>query len=97
MKRERPINGKVRRAGLASDHVALRLAISSIRDLNQIDETSMTPLLYAVYRGDVEFLQHTAGSRCRPQFQSNAKRSHTHIPLWHAEHDFGLNEIAALL
>src|SRR5215469_14555021 len=44
----------VRRAVLASDHDALRFAISLIKELNQIDERSMTPLLYAIYGGDVE-------------------------------------------
>jgi ankyrin repeat protein len=90
------IDGKVRRVVLASDHDALRLMVSSIKDLNQVDETSMTPLLYAVYRGDVESCRILRKAGADPNFNPTPGDP-LHTPVWHAELDFGLTEIAALL
>ena len=48
------MNGKLRRAVLSSDPTAVRNAISGLVNLDQADEQCMTPLLYAIYRGDLE-------------------------------------------
>lgn len=87
---------RVRRPVLASDHAALRLAITSVRNLNQVDEASMTPLLYAAYRGDAESCRILLEAGADPNFKPTASDP-VHTPLWLAEHDFGLTEIATLL
>lgn len=62
---------------------------------DEYDENGMTPLLYAVFRGDPAEVQSLLeqGADCnKPQRDDS-----TATPLWHAEEDFGLVEIAKLL
>ena len=96
MKYRDTVDGRLRRAILASDRDTLRIAVSSTRDLNQVDETWMTPLLYAIYRGDIESAKILLEAGANPNFNPSPTDP-THTPLWHAEHDFGLKEIAELL
>jgi ankyrin repeat protein len=78
IKYQSAINSKLRRALLASDHVALRQAISATENLNQADHTSMTPLLYAVYRGDVESVKLLLEGGADPNFNPTpSDPSHT--------------------
>ena len=56
----------------------------------------MTPLLYAVYRGDLEAVRILLELGADPNFNPCPK-DFSHVPLWHAEDDFGLWEIARLL
>ena len=69
------------------------LANGSHPELNALDDREMTPLLWAVYRGDEEcvalLLEHGA--------DPNKPGDTGETPLWHAEDDFGLTKIAALL
>src|SRR5262249_51588999 len=88
--------GKLRRAILALDPDAVRGAISPGDDLNQSDEHSMTPLLYAVYQGNVESVRILLQAGADPNFNPTPSDP-THSPLWHAERGFGFAEIAALL
>jgi uncharacterized protein len=79
-------------AVLRSDYSGMKSAIESGEDVNDTS-SGMTPLLSAVFRGDVEavrlLLDHGANPNIRSSFGDSA--------LWHAEDDFGLLEIAALL
>ena len=59
------------------------------------DDLRMTPLLYAVFRGDVEAVQLLLWAGANPNQPQQKDPSAT--PLWHATEDFGLDEIAALL
>jgi ankyrin repeat protein len=64
-------------------------------DLNAWDELGMTPLLLAVFRGDLEavrLLLQAGADPNRPR-----RDDPTATPLWHARDDFGLHEIAELL
>jgi len=53
----------------------------------------MTPLLYAVFRGDVDEVKRLLEAGADPNRPSNLGST----PLWHAEGDFGLVEVAAVL
>ena len=82
-------------AVLGSDEIALRAAIEAGDDLNEWDNLGMTPLLYAVFRGDIDAVRlplDGGGDPNRPQ-----QGDPTATPLWHARDDFGLHEIADLL
>lgn len=61
--------------------------------LDEWDDAGMTPLLYAVFRGDVEEVRSLLDRGADPDRPNKAGDA----PLWHAEDDFGLTEIAALL
>lgn len=82
-------------AVLASDHPRMRHELNRRPNLDAWDDHGMTPLLYAVFRGDIEavrlMLQAGADSN-RPQGSDP-----TATPLWHARDDFGLREIAEVL
>lgn len=88
--------GRFRRAILGSNLGALQLEIASASDLNACDEHTMTPLLYAVYQGNIEAARLLLEAGADPNFNPSPSDP-THTPLWHAENDFGLSEIAALL
>lgn len=63
--------------------------------IDTYDENGITQLLYAVFRGDPAEVQSVLeqGADCnKPQRDDS-----TATPLWHAEEDFGLVEIAELL
>ena len=82
-------------AVLASDQKAVLAAIESGDDVDAWDDLGMTPLLYAVFRGDVETvaqLLRAGADPNRPQ-----RDDPTATALWHARHDFGFLDIAALL
>lgn len=82
-------------AVLKSDWDGMRVAISAGEDLDQ-NRDGMTPLLNAVYRGDVEAVRILLNAGADPNFNPTP-RDPSHTPLWHAEDDFGLTEVAALL
>jgi len=70
--------------------------MTSDKPLNEIDawdECGMTPLLIAVFRGDKERVRELLELGADPNRASDMGGT----PLWHAEDDFGLTEIAALL
>jgi ankyrin repeat protein len=80
-------------AVLRSDYDAMRQIIAAGADLNEFDDHSMTPLLWAIMRGDVAAVTMLLESGAGPNVRPNPSDS----PLWSAEDDFGLTEIAALL
>ena len=53
----------------------------------------MTPLLYAVFVGDTKEAERLLQEGADPNQPSGSGET----PLWHAEDDFGLHEMAALL
>lgn len=65
------------------------------QSIDAYDENGMTQLLYAVFTGDLtrvqELLQQGA------DFNKPQRDDPTATPLWHAEEDFGLLEVAQLL
>jgi len=79
-------------ATLRSDYAAMKLAIASGDDLSEL-VGGMTPLLSAVFRADIDAVRLLLESGADPNVRPNPSDS----PLWHAEDDFGLLEIAELL
>jgi ankyrin repeat protein len=63
--------------------------------IDDYDVNGMTPLLYAVFKGDLDSVQNLLNEGANP---SKPQRDDaTATPLWHAEQDFGLTEIGKLL
>jgi len=60
--------------------------------MNELD-AGMTPLLWAIFRGDIDAVRLLLESGADPDVRPNPSDS----PLWHAEDDFGLGSIAELL
>ena len=83
---------KLTEAVLRSDVEALKQAIASGDNRNEFDG-GLTPLLWAIFRGDVDAVRLLLESGADPNVRPNPSDS----PLWHAEDDFGLTEIAELL
>jgi uncharacterized protein len=71
----------------------MRQVIAAGADLNEFDDFRMTPLLWAIMRGDIAAIRMLLESGADPNVRPNPSDS----PLWSAEDDFGLVEIAALL
>jgi ankyrin repeat protein len=82
-------------AVLASDEIALRSAIEAGDDINEWDNLGMTPLLYAVLRGDIDAVRLLLDGGADPNRPQRGDPTAT--PLWHATDDFGLHKIASLL
>jgi ankyrin repeat protein len=80
-------------AVLLSDYEVMRQVIAAGADLNELDDFTMTPLLWANIRGDIAAVRMLLESGADPNVRPNPSDS----PLWSAEDDFGLVEIAALL
>ncbi len=70
----------------------MRDAIASGDNLNEFDGGN-TPLLWAIFGGDIDAVRLLLESGADP----NARRNPSDSPLWHAEDDFGFTEIAELL
>jgi ankyrin repeat protein len=64
-----------------------------VNELDAWDANGMTPLLNAIFIGDTEKVQRLLEMGADP----NRPSSTGETPLWHAEEDFGLAEIARLL
>jgi ankyrin repeat protein len=94
-RKTRPRHSSILKAVLASDEKALQAAIDRGGDLNAWDDLGMTPLLYAVFRGDIRVVDLLLRSGADPNRPKRDDPSST--PLWHATKDFGLYEIACLL
>jgi ankyrin repeat protein len=77
---------------LHSDYAAMKDAIKRGANLNKVAE-DMTPLLWAILRGDIEAVRLLLENGADPNVRPNPYDS----PLRHAQDDFGLFEIANLL
>jgi ankyrin repeat protein len=64
-----------------------------VKELDAWDAKGMTPLLNAIFTGDIEIVRRLLEMGADP----NRPSSTGETPLWHAENDFGLTEIAKLL
>jgi hypothetical protein len=80
-------------AVLRSDYDRMRRLVGTGVDPNEFDDFRMTPLLWAAMRGDIAAVKILLESGADPNVRPNPSDS----PLWSAEDDFGLTEIAALL
>jgi ankyrin repeat protein len=71
------------------------MRLKNNESIDGYDKLGMTPLLYAVFKGDLAAVKALLiqGADCnKPQRDDS-----TATPLWHAQEDFGLMEIADLL
>jgi ankyrin repeat protein len=80
-------------AVLRSDYDRMRRLVATGADPNEFDDFRMTPLLWAVMRGDITAVKILLESGADPNVRPNPSDS----PLWSAEDDFGMADIAALL
>lgn len=80
-------------AVLRSDYAVMREIIATGADPNEFDDFRMTPLLWAIMRGDLDAVRMLLESGADPNVRPNPSDS----PLWSAEDDFGMADIAALL
>jgi ankyrin repeat protein len=80
-------------AVLASDYDATRQIIAAGANPNEFDESEMTPLLWAIMRGDITAVRMLLENGADPDTRPNPSDS----PLWSAEDDFGLTDDAKLL
>jgi ankyrin repeat protein len=62
-------------------------------DPNQLDDMGMPPLMWAVYGGYSEIAERLCLSGANVNFRQPTGET----PLWHAEDDFGLWDVAAVL
>lgn len=69
--------------------------MSKLSSINDYDVNGMTPLLYAVFKGDLESVRRLLDQGANPNLPQRGDTMAT--PLWHAEEDFGLTEIGELL
>jgi len=69
--------------------------MNKLSSIDDYDENGMTPLLYAVWIGDMEAVKSLLDNGADPNKPQRGEVSST--PLWHAEEDFGLTAIANLL
>jgi ankyrin repeat protein len=80
-------------AVLRSDYEAMAQLVAAGADLNEFDDFTMTALLWAIMRGDITAVRMLLEAGADPNVRPNPSDS----PLWSAEDDFGMVEIAALL
>jgi len=71
----------------------MRQLIHSGADPNEFDDCRMTPLLWAIMRGDID----AVGLLLENGADPNVRPNQTDSPLWSAEYDWGFHDIATLL
>ena len=74
-------------AALAGDRAALQAALDAGEDIDAWNDVGLTPLLMAVFNGDVGVVRLLLEAGANPNKPARSGASDT--PLWHAEHDFG--------
>jgi len=82
-------------AALAGDPVGLRAGMDAGSDIDAWDDLGFTPLLSAVWVGDVRAVALLLEAGADPNRHHGGEPTDT--PLWRARDDFGLHEIADLL
>jgi len=78
---------------MRSDYDAMQQIVAAGADLNEFDDFRMTPLLWAIMRGDIDAVRLLLESGA----DANVRPNPSDLPLWSAEDNFGMMEIAALL
>jgi ankyrin repeat protein len=89
------VPSKLMHAVRCGDIGTMKEAIATGADPNEIDD-GMTPLMFAIYRGDEEAVRLLLDSGANPNLRPTPSDP-SHSPSWHAEDDFGLTAIAQLL
>jgi len=84
--------GALQRAVVAADYDGIESAIRDGDDIDAYDALGMTPLLAAVFRGDLRAVNQLLAAGADPNRAQAGDPTAT--PLWHAAEDFGLTEIA---
>lgn len=69
--------------------------MSKPASIDNYDVNGLTPLLSAIFKGDLESVRSLLEAGANPN--KPQKDDATTTPLWHAEEDFGLIEIGKLL
>jgi ankyrin repeat protein len=75
------------------DLSAVEHLLAERADRNILDALRMSPLVWAVYGGHVEIVEALCAGGADVDFWVNTGET----ALWHAEDDFGLSEVAAVL
>ena len=76
-------------AVLRSDHGEMHKIIAAGAYLDEFDNFRMTPLLWAIMRGDIDAVKILLENGADPNVRPNPSDS----PLWSAEDDWGFEEI----
>lgn len=83
----------LREATLRSDDEEAMRLLADGADPNAADELGMAALHWAVWRNDLEVAEILLKAGADPNLRTRDQAT----PLWYAEDDFGLHEMAALL
>lgn len=84
-----PLHDAAKRCDLS----AVERLLAEGTDPNILDDQRMSPLVWAVYGGYVEIVEALCAGGADFDFRVNTGET----ALWHAEDDFGLWEVAAVL
>jgi uncharacterized protein len=84
-----PLHDAAKRCDLS----AVERLLAEGADPNILDDQRMSPLVWAVYGGCVEIVEALCAGGANVDFRVNTGET----ALWHAEDDFGLWEVAAVL
>src|SRR5436309_14079436 len=78
---------------MRSDYDAMHQIVAAGADLNEVDDFRMTPLLWAIMRGDIDAVRLPWVSGA----DANVRPNRSDLPLRRADGEFGMMESAALL
>lgn len=91
-----PVRTEIFSAVLSSDGARLRAAIAEGAELNSLDDLGVTPLYYAITRGDIEIVETLLDAGADIEMPT-VSDDPSLTPLRFAEEFWGLTEIGQLL